>query len=177
MYVFPGNINPKKTGVIGTVSDEDNEHPLMTFTFPNGQLQFKGVRVIPKHQLLVIQHENKKIKVDKFDHIVLFSEGSWIDKDGKISEMPKSILEQPIKSEKNEEIEDKEEEEENNEESQVETSQMENSQLGASFLEDSTIDIEEDEDSYARYLSFIDEIDNSNNNAQSQETSINNSQE
>lgn len=34
MYVFPGNINPKKTGVIGSIDDEDGEHPIMTFSFP-----------------------------------------------------------------------------------------------------------------------------------------------
>lgn len=108
----------------------------------------------------------------------MFSEGKWIDKEGKAGPLPKSLLEQPIKNDKSEGNEEDEEEESegkkdidnnNNEESQVEESQ-----LGTSFLDDSTIDIEEDEDSYARYLSFIDEIED---NTQSQNTPVVNSQE
>lgn len=113
LCLFGDKIRPMKGGTLGVLKDLDTKCPSLHMEFPEGTIKFHGTILFPKNKYLSLKLGSKNIICeDVFESVVLFSEATWIPKDGGADakdgtlyqNLPASLVERRLHDIKTEEV-------------------------------------------------------------------------
>lgn len=83
LCLFGDKIRPMKGGKLGVLKDLDTKCPSLHMEFPEGTIKFHGTILFPKNKYLSLKLGSKDIVCeDVFESVVLFSEITWIPREG-----------------------------------------------------------------------------------------------